>query len=369
LTNHLFIDFKQAYDRTNRSELYVAMKELGFETKLIRLVKATLDGTKCRVKVQNDMSTAFTVGNGLKQGDALSCLLFNLALETAMRRAGIQTNKTLVNGTVQILGFADDLDLASRNHAAAVDTFINLKIQAERMGLVINESETKYMKTTPYSVASQQENSISIGELSLEVLNEFTYLGALVRPDGDTTPEIRTRIMAASRCYYGLIKHLRSKLISKRTKCQLYKTLIRPVLMYGCESWAVKKSDEQMLLTFERKVLRTIFGAVREGERWRTRYNFELARDFGEPNIVAVVKVQRLRWAGHLVRMEETRAPSMLFRNNLEGRRGVGRPKMRWVDGVEADLRALGVKSWQSVAKDRRRWIQVLDQAKAREWL
>ena len=113
-----------------------------------------------------------------------------------------------------------------------------------------------------------------------------------------------------------------------------------PVLMYGCE-----------------------------GERWRTRYNFELARDFDEPNIVAVVKVQRLRWAGHLVRMEESRAPSMLFRNNLEGRRGVGRPKTRWVDGVEADLRALGVRSWQSVARDRSRWIQVLDQARARKWL
>ena len=175
--------------------------------------------------------------------------------------------------------------------------------------------------------------------------------------------------MAASRCYYGLIKHLRSKLISKKTKCQVYKTLIRPVLIYGCESWTVKKSDEQLLLTFERKVLRTIFGAMREGERWRRRYNFELKRDFGEPDIVAVVKVQRLRWAGHLARMDRNRAPSMLFRNDPEGRRGVGRPKMRWIDGVESDLRALGIRGWQSVANDRLRWNQILDQAKAHRWL
>src|ERR1700744_4601746 len=52
-TYHLFIDFKQAYDRTKRRELFVAMKQLGFETKLIRLVKATLEGIRCRVKVQN----------------------------------------------------------------------------------------------------------------------------------------------------------------------------------------------------------------------------------------------------------------------------------------------------------------------------
>jgi len=368
-TYHLFIDFKQAYDRTKRNELYVAMKELGFETKLIRLVKATLDGTRCRVKVQNDLSDEFAVGEGLKQGDGLSCLLFNLALEIAMRRAGIQTNKTLANGTSQVLGFADDLDLASRTHAATVDTFTNLKPQGERMGLMINESKTKYMKTTPLSVAGQQGNSISIGEFNLEVVDEFTYLGALIRSDGDTTPEIQRRVMAASRCYFGLNKQLRSKLLSKKTKCQIYKTLIRPVLLYGCESWTVKRSDELMLLTFERKVLRTIFGAVREGERWRIRYNFELERDFGEPNIVAVVKVQRLGWAGHLARMDESRAPSTLFRNIPEGRRGVGRPKMRWIDGVESDLRTLGIKSWQTVAKDRRRWKGVLDQARAHKWL
>ena len=100
------------------------------------------------------MSDVFAVLEGLKQGDALSCFLFNLALEIAMRRAGIQTNKTLVNGKVQVLGFADDLDLASRTNAAALDTFTNLRIQAERMGLMINESKTKYMKTEPSMVAN-----------------------------------------------------------------------------------------------------------------------------------------------------------------------------------------------------------------------
>lgn len=91
-----------------------------------------------------------------------------------------------------------------------------------------------------------------------------------------------------------------------------------------------------MLLTFERKALRTIFGAIRERERWRRRYNFELKRDFREPDIVAVV--QRLRLA-------------------------VGRPKMRWIGGV------LGIRSWRNVARERERWIEVLEQAKADKWL
>lgn len=366
-TRHLFIDFKQAYDRTKRLELLVAMKELGFETKLIRLVKATLDGTRCRVKVQNDFSDTFAVREGLKQGDALSCVLFNLALEMAFRRAGISTSKTLAIGMAQVLGFADDLDIAGRSHAAVEETFTKLEVEAERMGLIINESKTKYMSTTPRTV--QESNTINIGGHSFEVVDEFVYLGVLTRPDGDTTPEIQRRIMAASRCYYGLLRHLRSKLLSNKTKCQIYKTLIRPVLIYGCESWTLRKSDEQQLLVFERKILRTIFGGAREGEGWRRRYNFELQRDFGEPNVVAIVKVQRLRWAGHLARMQENRAPATLFRNDPGGRRGVGRPKARWVDGINQDLRAIGVRNWREAAKDRRSWNGILDRAKSNNWM
>jgi sorting nexin-29 len=366
-TRHLFIDFKQAYDRTNRTELFIAMKELGFETKMIRLVKATLDGTKCRVKVQNDLSDAFAVKDGLKQGDSLSCLLFNLVLEIAFRRAGISTSRTLANGMVQILGFADDLDIAGRSHAEVEETFTKLAAEAERMGLVINESKTKYMDTTPG--AHYEANKINISGHNFEVVNEFVYLGVLTRPDGDTTPEIQRRIMAASRCYFGLLRHLRSKLLTKKTKCQVYKTLIRPVLMYGCESWILRKSDEEHLRVFERKVLRTIFGGLREGEQWRRRYNFELQRDFGEPDIVAVVKVQRLRWAGHLARMETSRAPSILFRNNPGGRRGVGRPKARWTDGIQQDLDAIGITRWQEEAQDRGNWCRILEQAKTHKWL
>ena len=68
-----------------------------------------------------------------------------------------------------------------------------------------------------------------------------------------------------------------------------------------------------MLLTFERKVLRTILGALCENGQMRRRYNFELDREFKTPNIVAQVKVNRLRLAGHLARMYNTRAPLILL--------------------------------------------------------
>ena len=124
------------------------------------------------------------------------------------------------------------------------------------------------------------------------------------------------------------------------------------------------KNDEHLLLMFERKVLRTIFGGKIENGRYRRRYNFELERDFAEPNIVAMVRVNRLRWADHLARIDEGRAPSKLFRNDPEGRRGVGRPKSRRIDGVQQDLRTLKIRNWKTYAQDRIQWGNLLEQAK-----
>ncbi|CAH2267864.1 jg12940 [Pararge aegeria aegeria] len=88
---------------------------------------------------------------------------------------------------------------------------------------------------------------------------------------------------------------------------------------------------------------------------WRIRYNHELYELFKEPNIVKTIKLLRIQWAGHVQRMEGT----------LEGRRGRGRPRGRWNDGVKSDMRVLGVRSWKEAASDRLKWRNMLEQAKA----
>ena len=101
----------------------------------------------------------------------------------------------------------------------------------------------------------------------------------------------------------------------------------------------------------------------------RRRYNFELDREFATPNIVAQVKVNRLRWVGHLARMNNTRAPLILFNRDPEGRRDRGRPKLRWIDNIERDLNALNVSNWRRVAQNRSTWNNILDQAKSKIWM
>ena len=81
---------------------------------------------------------------------------------------------------------------------------------------------------------------------------------------------------------------------------------------------------------------------------------------------MTVIKIQRLEWLGHAVRMNETRSVKKIFEGKLEGRRGRGRPRLRWINDVEEDLRKLGVKRWRTRALDREEWASIISEAKAK---
>jgi hypothetical protein len=81
---------------------------------------------------------------------------------------------------------------------------------------------------------------------------------------------------------------------------------------------------------------------------------------------VTDIKVRRLEWMRHVVRIEDTRLPKMVFNAKPEGRRGIGRPRLRWLDNVEADINALGVKRWRIKAQDIKEWSAILREAKAK---
>ena len=85
---------------------------------------------------------------------------------------------------------------------------------------------------------------------------------------------------------------------------------------------------------------------------WRRRFNHELEELYAEPNIVRYIKINRLRWLGHVQRMEEERVPLKLLNTNPDGNRRPGRPKTRWKDAVESDLKALKVRDWKSLTRN-----------------
>ena len=88
---------------------------------------------------------------------------------------------------------------------------------------------------------------------------------------------------------------------SNSYKVIIYKTLKKPVLMYGAETWVLSKADELRLGVLERKILRRLYGPICEGAIWRSRYNDELYRLYDETDLVTTIRKTRLRWAGHIV--------------------------------------------------------------------
>ncbi|KAJ4446083.1 hypothetical protein ANN_12775 [Periplaneta americana] len=161
-------------------------------------------------------------------------------------------------------------------------------------------------------------------------------------------------------CYYSVEKLLSSSLLSKNLKVRIYKTVILPVLLYGCETWTLTLREEHRFRVFENKVLRKIFGAKRDevtGE-WRKLHNTELHALYSSPDIIRNIKSRRLRWAGHVARMGESRNAYRVLVGRPEGKGPLGRPRRRWEDNIKMDLREVGYddRGWINLAQDRDRW-------------
>ena len=132
--------------------------------------------------------------------------------------------------------------------------------------------------------------------------------------------------------------------------------IVRPAVTYGAETWTLTSKTEKMLLTWERKILRKIYGPTKENGQWRIKTNEEMRTKYKSQDIVTVIKIRRLEWLGHVSRMNKIRGVKKFCEGKLEGRRGRGRPTLRWINDVEDDLRKLGVKRWRTKATDREEW-------------
>jgi hypothetical protein len=192
------------------------------------------------------LSDSFLIQNGLKQGDALSQLLLNFALEYAIRKVQENQAGLKLNGTHQLLSYADDvillgddMDTINKN----TETLINA---SKEIVLEVNVEKTKYM------LVSRDQNAGQNGDLkivngSFENVPQFKYLGTTVTNQNLIHEEIKRRLNSGNACYHSVQTLLSSRLLSKNAKFKICKTIISPVVLYGCETWSLTVREEHKL--------------------------------------------------------------------------------------------------------------------------
>ena len=140
------------------------------------------------------------------------------------------------------------------------------------MGLVVSPDKIKYMRFSA-SPSRKSMKGATINGVTYEGVPEFIYPGTLISNDNSVQREIQRRILAGNRTYFAAISLFRNRLLSRATKIRLYKTLIRPAVTYGAETWTMTKKEEQGLFIFGRKIFRRMYGPKYEDGEWKSRAN------------------------------------------------------------------------------------------------
>jgi len=178
---------------------------------------------------------------------------------------------------------------------------------------------------------------------TFERVEEFKYLGTTLTNQNSIAEEIKSRLRSGNARYHSVQNLLSSRLLSKNLNINIYRTIILPVVLYGCETLSLTLQEERRLRVFENRALRKIFGPRSDevtGE-WRRLHNEGLNDLYSSPNIVRVIKWRRMRWAGHVARMGE-------------GRGYIG---SWWGNRREGDHRGdLGLDGWIILGWISRRW-------------
>lgn len=338
----VFVDLEKAYDRVPRGELWYCMRKTGIAEKYVRVVQDMYRGSRTVVRCAVGQTEEFKVEVGLHQGSALSPFLFAVVMDRLTDEVRQESPWTMM--------FADDIVICSESKEQVEENLERWRFALERRGMRVSRSKTEYM------VLNEREGNGTVRLQGEEVkrVQSFKYLGSTVQSDGECVKEVKKRVQAGWNGWRNVSGVMCDRRISAKIKGKVYKTVVRPAMMYGLETVALKKRQVAELEVAELKMLRFSLGVTRL-DRIRNEFIRGTAHVgcFGKK-----VREARLRWFGHVQRRDSEYIGRKMLKMELPGRRHRGRPKRRYMDAIKEDMKLVGGS--EKDIEDRVRWRQMI---------
>ena len=212
---------------------------MGIPDHLTCLLRNLYAGQEATVKTGYGTTDWFQIGKGVPQGCIWSPCLFNFYAEYIMRNAGLeeaQAGIKIAGRNINNLRYADDTTLMAESEEELKSLLMKVKEETEKVGLTLNIQKTKIMASGPIT-------SWEIDGKTVETVSDFILGGSKITAAGDCSHEIKRRLLLGRKVMSNLDSILKSRDITLPTKVPLIKAVVFPVVMYGYESWTVKKAE------------------------------------------------------------------------------------------------------------------------------
>ena len=234
-----FIDFKKAFDTVFRKGLIYKMMELNISTKFINLINSMYDDTKACIKGKEGLTKSFPIKVGTKQGCNLSPTLFNIFINDLPSLFIKKECYPIMLGTTPLtcMMYADDLVLFSKSEKGLINCLKEIEIYCSKWRLTINTNKTKIMT---FNTPKKADYNFKIYNSKIETTDEYVYLGITFHKSGTFKKAIEELVRKGTRAYYSILKEFNFHNNTKvKTLLKLFDTMVKPILLYGCEIWGL----------------------------------------------------------------------------------------------------------------------------------